>query len=188
MPEQRDMASKDQSIGPEGALPDLRVRSVVGVFYDANAAQAAYHGLIEAGFPSDDVSLLHRPQGIRPEVGVEQTHTGRATVAGLSAGVVIGGIAGLVALAIPGIGPLLAVGPIAVVLTGAGVGSALGGLVGSMAGLGIPTDEARQYEEAVRKGGTFLAVRSPNATRTEQARQMLAQHGAENLADFAVMI
>lgn len=182
------MASKDQSIGPEGAVPNLRARSVVAVFHDVEAAEGAYQGLIEAGFPADDVSLVHRPQGIRPEVGVEQTHTGKTTVAGLSAGVVIGGIAGLVALAIPGIGPLLAVGPIAVVLGGAGVGSALGGLLGSMAGLGIPTDEARRYEEAVRNGGTFLAVRAPNAPRTEQARQLLARHGAENLADFAVMV
>jgi len=188
MPDQHEMKSKDATIGPEGAVPDLRVRSVVAVFHDSDAAQAAYQGLIDAGFPADDVSLAHRPQGIRPEVGVEQTHTGKTTVAGLSAGVVIGGIAGLVALAIPGIGPLLAVGPIAVVLAGAGVGSALGGLVGSMAGLGIPTDEARRYEEAVRKGGTFLAVRAPNAPRTKQARQLLAQHGAENLADFAVTI
>lgn len=188
MPDQHVMSSQDQSVGPEGAVADLRVRSVVAVYQDANAAQAAYQGLIDAGFPSDDISLVHRPQGIRPEVGVEQTHTGKTTVAGLSAGVIIGGIAGLAALAIPGIGPLLAVGPIAVVLTGAGVGSALGGLLGSIAGLGIPTDEARRYEEAVRNGGIFLAVRAPNGQRTEQARQLLAQHGAENLADFAVAI
>ena len=125
---QRDMRSKDPSIGPAGAVPDLRVRTVVGVFTDPAAAERAYQALRSAGYEADDISVVHRGEGARPEIGVEQTHAGRTTAAGVSAGVVLGGIAGLVALAILGIGPLLAVGPIAFALTGAGIGGALGGL------------------------------------------------------------
>jgi uncharacterized membrane protein len=185
---QRDMQSKDSSVGPAGAVPDLRVRTVVGVFTDPGAAERTYEALRRAEYAAEDISVVHRGEGVRPEIGVEQTHAGRTTAAGVSAGVVLGGIAGLVALAIPGIGPLLAVGPIAFALTGAGIGGALGGLVGSLVGLGIPDEQARSYEEAVRQGGILLSVRVPDAPAAEAASALLREQGATSVAAYTAAI
>lgn len=184
---QHDMESKEPSFGPGGSLPDLQVRTVVAIFEQHAAAERAYQALQAGGFATEDISLLQHGEGGRREFGVEHTAAGKTTVAGVSAGVVIGGIAGLVALAIPGIGPLLAVGPITFALGGAGIGGALGGLVGSLAGLGIPDAQAREYEQAVRQGGTFLAVRVAKS-EVARAEAILREQGARQTADYAVAV
>jgi len=163
----------------------MRVRTVAGIFAQREGAERAYQALLADGFARDDISLLQQGEGGRREIGVEQTATGHTTVAGVSAGAVIGGIAGLVALAIPGIGPLLAIGPIAFALGGAGIGGALGGLVGSLAGLGIPDAQAKEYEQALQQGGTFLAVRVLDKA-VAQAETILRDHGATQTVDYAV--
>ena len=172
----------------EGLSLNPTARTVVSVFDRMQDADAAYTELQSAGFSHESLSLVRRQEGIRPEFGVEETQTKKTTETGVSAGVVIGGIAGLVALAIPGIGPLLAVGPIAFALTGAVAGGALGGLLGSFAGLGIPTDHAKAYEDAVRAGGVFVAVKAADQNAAQHATDILAKHGARQLADFTAAI
>ncbi|MFO7170633.1 MAG: hypothetical protein DIU80_021600, partial [Chloroflexota bacterium] len=87
-------------------------------------------------------------------------------------------IAGLVALAVPGIGPLLAIGPLAAALGGAAVGGALGGLIGSLSGLGIPTEQAREYEEAVRSGKAIVTVIAHDDELAASAERALGEQGA----------
>jgi tetrahydromethanopterin S-methyltransferase subunit C len=97
---------------------------------------------------------------------------------------VLGGIAALAALAIPGIGPLLAAGPIATVISGALVGGTLGGLVGSFTGLGIPTERAQEYEATVRKGGIVVAINVPDRSADDQVTGLLRHHGAREIASY----
>jgi hypothetical protein len=108
--------------------------------------------------------------------------TGAATGAGT--GAVLGGIAGLLvgagALAIPGIGPIVAAGPLAAALTGAGLGAAAGGLIGALAGWGIPEEEAGLYAEGVRRGGTLVGVTAEGA-RVQKAADILERNGAVDI-------
>lgn len=182
------MKSKDPSVGPAKALPDLRQRTVIGVFQDREAAEAAYQHLRDSGVPADDISVMHKPDGGRPEIGVEQTHTGKTTAAVTGVGLVVGGIVGAALLAVPGVGPLLAVGPITLVLGGIGIGGSLGALLGSIIGLGVPTEQAKEYEQAIRNGGIFVAVRATEGTMVHDIRGLLHQYGAQQLADFMVAL
>lgn len=178
------MKSKDPSLGPGRAVPDLRQRTVIGVFEQREKAEAAYQDLREAGVPTDDISVIHKPEGGRPEFGVEQTQTGKTTAAATGAGLVIGGIVGAALLAVPGVGPLLAAGPITLVLGGIGIGGSLGALLGSIVGLGVPTEQAKAYEQAIRDGGVFIAVRAAEGQMVHDVCRLLRQHGAQHLADF----
>jgi hypothetical protein len=162
----------------------LQARTVVGVFDRFEQADAAAQDLQAAGYPAEDISVVRQPAEGPPQVGAEETKTGTGAAAGASAGAVLGGIAGLAALAIPGIGPLVAAGPLAVALSGAAAGGALGGLVGSFAGLGIPTEHARAYEAAVRAGGVFMSVKTADEAAADGAARILSQHGARQVSSF----
>src|SRR5262245_2545860 len=170
--------------GPQGIAPDLQARTVVGIFDRAEDAESALRDLRAAGFADADISLVMQPRGTAPERGAGETKAEQGTVTGASVGAVLGGVAGLAALAIPGIGPLLAAGPIAAAL-GALTGGALGGLVGSFSGLGIPTEHAKSYDAAVRAGGVVLAVRVPDRAVDERASRVLDQHGARERASYS---
>jgi hypothetical protein len=115
---------------------------------------------------------------------------------GAGTGAVIGGalgwLAGVGAIAIPGVGPFLAAGPIMAALAGAGVGGTAGGLVGALIGMGIPEYEAKRYEGRIRKGGILLSVHCDNSEWTSKAKDILERTGAEDVsstgeasADFA---
>src|SRR5690348_2360080 len=110
--------------GPQGVAPDMQARTVVGVFERFEQADSALRDLRAAGFREADISLVMRQSGA-PELGAGATKADQGTVTGASVGAVLGGIAGLAALAIPGIGPILAAGPIA-----AAVGALTGGALG----------------------------------------------------------
>jgi hypothetical protein len=169
--------------GPEGVLPDMQARTVVGVFDSFAPARAAVDALKASGASDADISVVMRQEGSAPELGAGETRADTGTVAGASVGVVLGGIAGLAALAIPGIGPILAAGPIAAAI-GALTGGALGGLIGSFGGLGIPTEHAEAYDSAVRAGGVVVAVRVPDREAGERVSQVLEQHGARESSSY----
>jgi hypothetical protein len=164
-----------------GTVSTISARTVVALFDRFDDADAAAGALRDAGFPLDDVSVVARPPGTPPQVkaGDTQTHTTAST--GALGGAVLGALA---ALAVPGIGPILAVGPIAAALTGAVGGATIGGFVGSFMGLDVPTHRAEQWEAHVREGGVFVAVRTPNAESAHRARAVLDAAGAHDTSDF----
>jgi hypothetical protein len=177
----------DNGKGEAGIVPDLSARTVVAVFDGpdgAAAARSAAAALGERGVSAQDISLVRQGQETPPAASAEDTRAGAGTVAGVSAGVVIGGALGLVALAVPGIGPLLAAGPIAAALGGAVTGGAVGGLLGSFAGLGIPTSEAEAYEAAVRAGSIVLATRAPDEATARAYIRLLEEHGAAQSTSY----
>src|SRR5581483_11478438 len=104
-----------------------------------------------------------------------------ATTGGATGGV-IGLLAGIGALAIPGVGPLIAAGPIMAALAGAGVGGTLGGLTGALVGMGIPEYEAKRYEGRVKEGGILLSVHCDDSKWTKRAKEILEQTGAEDVS------
>jgi uncharacterized protein (TIGR02271 family) len=155
--------------------------TVVGVFDDRTDAQRAIEALKDAGFRSEDIGITMRDRQ-EAEALVEDTGTqaGAGAATGAVAGGVLGGLAGWLvgigALAIPGIGPIVAAGPIAAALTGAAVGAAGGGLIGALTGMGVPEEEARWYESEVGRGGVLVTARADG--RYDEARAIMLQHGA----------
>ena len=174
----------DPGKGPDGIVPDLVARVVVGIFDRLEQADAAVREVHRAGYAAEEVSLVLQPPGTPPEVGTGATKAEQGAVVGASAGTVLGGIAALAALAIPGVGPLLAAGPIAAVISGALVGGTLGGLVGSFTGLGIPTERAQEYEATVRKGGIVVVINVPDRSADDQVTSLLRRHGAREVASY----
>jgi uncharacterized protein (TIGR02271 family) len=168
---------------------------VIAIFHNENDAQAAARGLLERGFTRDDIGYISRDRREGADVrGTERAdiHRGEKTsgaVAGAGVGAAIGGVGGLLAglagLAIPGIGPLLAAGPIAAALGGAGVGAVAGGVTGGIIGaltdMGVPENEAKEYEEGVRRGGTLLTVRAQDGGKAERAAEIMRAHSATDV-------
>lgn len=158
-------------------------KTVIGLFDTTTAAQAALQDALQQGFQREDVSViaLHRGEAAAADM-LPGKHEGLAT--GASAGALLGGVAGLLVglgvLAIPGIGPVLAAGPLATTLAGAGIGAATGSLIGALADMGVPEEEARLFEEGVRRGGTLVAVRTSDEL-AQQAAESLSRHGAADV-------
>jgi uncharacterized protein (TIGR02271 family) len=159
-------------------------KTVVGLFDDFNDAQRVVQELTNAGFSRNDISLVANDArgeyaGMSRSVGgaktdkTEAEQAGSGALAGAGVGAALGLLAGLAALAIPGIGPVIAAGPIATALgstaIGAGLGAAAGGLVGPLVDAGVPHSEAELYSEGVRRGGTLVTV---NATDDMADRAM----------------
>ncbi|WP_172254395.1 YsnF/AvaK domain-containing protein [Saccharibacillus deserti] len=148
---------------------------IVGVFHSEREASHAIEDLKRAGFSTNDISVVTRDKKdmrkLEDETG---TMAPEGAAGGAATGGVLGGIGGLLAglgaLAIPGIGPLLAAGPLATALAGAAVGAAGGGLVGGLIGLGIPENEAKEYDTAVDQGGLLVIVDTEEANRSEVTR------------------
>jgi hypothetical protein len=179
----------DEGKGDAGIVPDLSKRTVVAVFDGADgagggAAQAAAAALRQRGVAEEDISLVRRGEETPPAASADDTKAGAGTAAGVSAGAVIGGALGLAALAVPGVGPLLAAGPIAAALGGAIAGGAVGGLIGSFAGLGVPTEEAETYERAVRAGAIVLAVKAPDEETADAYTRLLQENGATQVNSY----
>src|SRR6266550_6511823 len=125
--------------------------AVFGIYSSREAAERAADAIINAGFTSADISVLLPENLGSRSIGMEKsTKAPEGAAAGGSTGAVLGGtlglLAGIGALAIPGVGPLIAAGPIVAALTGVGVGGALGGITGALIGMGIPEYEAKRYE------------------------------------------
>lgn len=140
-----------------------------------------------AGFSNNDISALlpdkgstktfaHEKNTKAPEGGLTGAGTG-----GLLGGV-LGWLAGIGALAIPGIGPFIAAGPIMAALSGAAVGATAGGLIGTLVGMGIPEYEAKRYESRLREGRILLSVHSENSDQAKRAKEIFERCGAEDIA------
>ncbi|UUZ82428.1 general stress protein [Paenibacillus sp. P26] len=140
-------------------------KKLVGVFHNEQEAIHAIEGLKRQGYRSEEISVIAKD---RNDLKAVEEETGSKAPEGVAAGAatggVLGGIAGLLAgigaLTIPGVGPILATGPIAATLTGAAVGAGAGGLVGGLIGLGIPEDEAKRYNDYVNQGNILVLVDS----------------------------
>jgi len=142
---------------------------------------------VRAGFPSPDISVL-LPENLAgtKEMGTEKaTKTPEGTSAGVAAGGVIGGTLGVLAgvglLAIPGLGPFIAAGPIMAGLAGLGVGGAVGGVTGALIGSGIPEFEAKRYEGRLQRGGILLSVHCDTSDEIKRAKEVLKSTGAEDV-------
>jgi hypothetical protein len=161
--------------------------AVFGIYPDQLTAEDAVDNLKDAGFRSTDISVLFPDnQGTKDFAHEKHTKAPEGAVAGGSSGAVIGGalgwLAGIGALAIPGIGPFIAAGPIMGMLGGIGVGGAIGGITGALIGLGIPEYEAKRYEGRIRRGGILLSVHCDDPNWAKRARNLLYQTGAEDIA------
>jgi uncharacterized protein (TIGR02271 family) len=156
--------------------------TVVGLFQNQVDAERAINRLKQAGFSENQIGVAMRDRGRQQEL-VEDTGTqaaeGAATgaVSGGVLGGVIGLLAGVGALAIPGVGPIIAGGALASTLAGAGIGAAAGGLLGALVGMGVPEEDARHFDEGFRAGGTLVTVTA--GSRAEEARQFLRESGAD---------
>ncbi|MFK4301580.1 putative membrane protein [Paenibacillus sp. RC254] len=151
-------------------LNDYNEKKIVGVFDTEQEASHAIGQLQSRGIPSSEISVITRDRDELRTISEETgTKAPEGVATGAATGGVVGGVAGLLAgigaLAIPGIGPIVAAGPIAATLTGAAVGAGAGGLVGGLVGLGIPEDDARQYETYVDQGKILVLVDSADHRR-----------------------
>jgi hypothetical protein len=161
--------------------------AVFGIYPTHEAADAAVDTLRTKGFRNTDISVLF-PQNVGSKAfGLEKgTKSAEGAVAGGGGGAVIGGalgwLAGIGMLAIPGVGPFIAAGPIVAALAGIGVGGAIGGTAGALIGLGMPEYQAKRYEGRMRKGGILLSVHTDDAEWATKGKQILAQTGAEDIA------
>jgi hypothetical protein len=158
-----------------------------GIFANIANAEAAINGLTMAGFSNHAVSVLLSDKDEARVLATENTT--RASVgasAGAGVGGVVGGALGLLAgigvLALPGVGPLIAAGPIMASLAGFGVGGAVGGFVGALIGMGIPEFEAKLYDGRVKDGGVLVAVHCESSEGISKAREVLKSVGAEDIA------
>jgi hypothetical protein len=161
--------------------------AVFGLYPNVERAERAVDELVSASFASDDVSvLLADNQGSKDFAHEKQTKAPEGTTTGAAAGGTIGGtlglLAGIGALAIPGVGPFIAAGPIMGALAGIGVGGAVGGLVGALVGMGIPEYEAKRYEGRVKEGGVLLSVHCDTSEDIKRAKDILKRTGASDIA------
>lgn len=143
-----------------------------------------------AGFSPNDISvLLPDKTGTKDFAHEHHTKAPEGAATGAGAGGVLGGalgwLVGIGALAIPGLGPFIAAGPIMAALSGAAAGAALGGLAGALVGLGIPEYEAKRYEGKVREGNVLISVHTENSDERSRAKRIFEQAGAEDIADTA---
>ena len=162
-------------------------KSVFGVYLGRMEAESAISTLKEAGFSTSDISLL-LPQSSESEqlVTDDCTKAPGGAVAGAGSGATLGGVLGWLlgvgALVIPGIGPVIAAGPIVSCLAGVGIGGALGGFAGSLIGIGISEDEARKYEGRLQKGGILLAAHCETPDDIKRAGEIMRNCGGQDVA------
>ena len=161
--------------------------AVFGIYGSRQDAEMAIDSMRSAGFRATDISVLFPENEGTKDIGhekhtkaPEKAATG-AVVAG-GAGAALGWLVGIGALAIPGIGPFVAAGPIMAALAGLGAGSVVGGLTGALIGAGIPEYEAKRYEGRIRNGGILLSVHCEDDLLVSRAKQLLKHTGAEDIA------
>jgi hypothetical protein len=162
-------------------------KAVVGIASSYQQAEAIVAELTRSGFANQDISALFADKkGTRDFAHEKNTKAPEGAVAGAGTGGVVGGtiglLAGIGALAIPGLGPFIAAGPIMAALSGAAAGAAVGGVTGALVGMGIPEIEAKQYEAKLRGGGVLLSVHAEDGDRRKAAKQIMERGGATDIA------
>lgn len=168
-----------------------------GIYATRAALEEGIEALSEANFRREDISVLCPDnEGSKDLAHEKATKAPEGASAGASTGAVIGGVlgwlAGMGAIAIPGIGPFIVAGPIMAALAGVGAGGVIGGITGTLIGLGIPEYEAKRYEGRIRSGGILISVHCDDSNWTHKAKVILQETGAEDVsstgeakADFA---
>ena len=162
-------------------------KSVFCLARDEAQAARIVEDLKSAGFSNNDISALLPDKGSTREFAHEKgTKAPEGAVTGAGTGGVLGGVlgwlVGIGALAIPGLGPFIAAGPIMAALSGAAVGATAGGVVGALVGMGIPEYEAKRYEARLREGRILLSVHAENSDQIRRAKEIFERAGAEDIA------
>jgi hypothetical protein len=161
--------------------------AVFGIYHDRLTTENAVDALKAAGFRNTDISVLFPENvGSKDFAHEKNTKAPEGATTGASSGAVIGGtlgwLVGIGALAIPGLGPFIAAGPLMAALAGVGAGGVVGGVTGALIGLGIPEYEAKRYEGRVQAGGVLLSVHSDNSDWTHRAKTILEDTGAQDIS------
>ncbi|MGE0615042.1 MAG: DUF3341 domain-containing protein [Bacteriovoracia bacterium] len=164
--------------------------AVFGLYSNRLSVERAVDRLKMEGFRNTDISvLMPESVGDRELAHEKQTKAPEGATAGAGTGAVVGGVlgwlAGIGALAIPGVGPLIAAGPIMGALAGVGAGGALGGVSGALIGLGFPEYEAKRYEGYIKDGGILLSVHVDGSEWKKKAEKLLKETGAEGVSSSA---
>src|SRR6267142_1885429 len=162
-------------------------RSALCLVDTETQADAIVGKLRSAGFSDNDISVLFPDKGsTRDFAHKKETKMPEGATVGASTGGVVGGtvglLAGIGALAIPGLGPFIAAGPIMAALGGGAIGAGVGGLTGALVGLGIPEYEAKRYEGLIQKGGILLSVHCDNSDEIKRAKELMKGTGAADIA------
>lgn len=162
-------------------------KSVLGIYPSRPSVEDAITAFRSAGFSNSDVSVLLPEYLGSKELATEKaTKAPEGATAGVTSGAVVGGalgwLVGIGALAIPGLGPFIAAGPIMAALAGIGVGGAVGGFTGALVGLGIPEYEAKRYEGRLLKGGILVSVHCDTPGEVTRAKEIMEHTGAEDIS------
>ena len=162
-------------------------KAVFGLYSTRRQVENAVDELKAQGFRNADVSVLFSENvGTKDFAHEKGTKAPEGLATGATSGAVVGGalgwLAGIGALAIPGVGPLIAAGPIIGALTGVGVGGTVGGIAGGLIGLGIPEYEAKRYEGRIKSGNILLSVHTDDSTWTNKAERILKETGADDIS------
>jgi hypothetical protein len=161
--------------------------AVFGIYRDRTSVENAVDVLRQENFRNTDISVLFpENQGTKDFAHEKNTKAPEGAATGAGSGAVIGGtlgwLTGIGALAIPGLGPFIAAGPIVAALAGVGVGGAIGGITGALIGMGIPEYEAKRYEGRVKEGGILLSVHCDDSNWTKRAKEILERTGAQDVS------
>lgn len=165
----------------------VKNKAVFGIYKSRDAAESGVTILKNNGFRVSDISVLFpQDSGSQDVIHTKESKAPEGAATGAGAGALLGGalglLAGIGALAIPGMGPFIAAGPILASLAGIGVGGAVGGISGALIGFGIPEYEAKRYEGFVKEGGILISVHVDNADWVEKAQSVLEATGAKDVA------
>src|ERR1700726_4209766 len=168
-------------------MSDNKKTSVFGIYTTRESVERAVDTFLRSGFTTSDVSvLLPENLGGKPLATHKDTKAPEGATAGAGTGAVVGGtlglLAGIGALAIPGLGPFIAAGPIMAALAGAGTGGVVGGVVGALVGMGIPEYEAKRYEGMIKEGRILLSVHCDNSDWVKRAKDVLERTNAEDIS------
>src|SRR5271166_3452385 len=158
-----------------------------GIYRNLTELERGVDQLRAASFRNEDISVLFPDnQGSKEFAHEKHTKAPEGATTGATTGALVGGglgwLVGIGALAIPGVGPFIAAGPIVAALAGAGAGGALGGLTGALIGAGIPEYEAKRYEGRIKEGGILLSVHCDSSDWTKKAKEILERTGAQDVA------
>lgn len=161
--------------------------AVFGIYKSRLDAEQAVDRLKYSGFRASDISVLMPDKETTKDFAFDKsTKAPEGATAGASTGAILGGtlgwLVGAGALAIPGIGPFVAAGPIMASIAGAGLGGAVGGVSGALVGMGIPEFEAKRYEGTVKDGGILLSVHCDSTEWIKKAKDLLETSGAKDVS------
>jgi hypothetical protein len=162
-------------------------KSVICIAGSYSQAETIVDHLRMEGFSHNDISVLFPDKSSTREFAHEKsTKAPEGAVAGAGTGGALGGalgwLAGIGALAIPGLGPFIAAGPIMAALGGAAVGAAVGGIAGALVGMGVPEYEAKRYEGRVKEGGILISVHADSSDAVSRAKSVFEKAGAKDIA------